>query len=166
MNFEEQGFQQRNLASAFDKSGPGELFSGTLGSKSVTLANVPYIDFSQIKNYNYSATYGLTGSYQPITIVLNDGTIVYNFTNYIGLTQNELDSTSSNYQYLHSGKEIIFNRDIGQDFRVYYQYEPSYLRYRIIFRSNSPVKISPTVDAVTVKMKLHSSVLGENTKRV
>jgi len=167
INFFDSGFKQKNLASAYDSNGAGEFFEGTGGSKTITLQNIPYVDFNAIESTGgYSTSVGLTGTYQPLTIVLNDGTTVYNYTNYLGLTQNELSSTDSNYAFLQSGRQIIFNKDINQGFRVFYQYEPSYLRYRVVFRVNTPVKVSPFVDSLTVKTKLNASILGVNNKKV
>jgi hypothetical protein len=131
------------------------------------LSNHPYVDTNKVqRESSYSSTLGLVGGYQPIKVVLSDGTIAYNYTNYTGLRQNRLDPNSSNLAFLHSGKQIIFNKEIDKSFRVYYQYEPSYLRYRIIFRVNDKIKVSPFVDSLIVKMKMNASVLGMNSKKV
>lgn len=165
--FSEYGFKDKSLASAYDDNGAGELFSGTGASNHVALKNHPYVDYKTIESDStYSEVYGLISSYQPISIVLADGTIAYNYTNYKGLVQNVLSSDSSMLAFVHSGTNLIFNKQINQSFRVYYQYEPSYLRYRIIYRVNTEDRTSPIVDSVTIKSKMGSSILGLNNKKV
>jgi hypothetical protein len=167
VNFEKQGFRQKNLASAYDSNGAGELFQRTGNSRSINLAYHPYVDTNKIsEETTYSSELGLVGSYQPIKVVLSDGTIAYNYTNYVGLQQNDMSADDPQLAFLHSGKEIIFNKEINQEFRVYYQYEPSYLRYRVIFRINDKIKVSPFVDSLVVKMKMNASILGMNDKKV
>ncbi len=165
--FSDYGFKDKSLASAFDDNGAGELFSGSGVSNSITLRNYPYVDYQRIElEGTYSQTTGLVSDYQPISIVLSDGTIVHNYTNYNGLIQNELRADDVNYAFVHSNANIVFNKAINQPFRVYYQYEPSYLRYRIIFRVNVAERTSPQVDSITIKTKMGSSILGLNNKRV
>ena len=165
--FADHGFSERSLASAYDDNGVGELFSNTGQSNQVTLGNYPYVNYQEIEtNGNYNTSFGLTGTYQPISITLSDGTIAYNYTNYTGLIQNKLTPDDSKLAFVHSGKSIVFNKNINQSFRIYYQYEPSYLRYRIIFRVNTSDRTSPVVNSLTTKVKMGSSVLGLNNKKV
>jgi hypothetical protein len=166
VNFADYGLESKHITSAFDDNGAGEVFSGTGSSLSVTLANYPYVDFVSIQNNTaYSDTFGLTGLYQPIKVALADGTIAVNYTNYQGLRHRDLASVEK-LSFMHSGNSIIFNKAVDQEFRVFYQYEPSYLRYRVIFRVNYPTRLSPQVDSVTVKSKMNASILGLNEKKV
>ena len=167
VNFGDNGFQQKNIASSYDDNGAGELFHRTGNSNTVTLKNSSYVDFVKLeKESSYSPSFGLIGSYQPIKVLLADGTVAYNYTNYTGIRQNVLSPSDDKLSFIHSGKKLVFNKQIDQDFRVYYQYEPSYIRYRVIFRVNAKATISPFVNSLTIKMKLNSSVLGMNNKKV
>jgi len=155
INFTDRGFGQSVLASAYDEQGAGETFNMTPADKVITLSRNPYIDYSQATQFgSYSAEFGFQGSYQPITIVLEDGTVALNQTNYIGVNQNNLNVFNDTHTaYIHSGTNIIFNRDISQKFTVYYQYLPSNLRYRIVMRVNDTTHISPTINTVQIKSK-------------
>lgn len=154
INFAKKGFDQTMVASAYDDSGAGETFSGTGGGQIILLNHDPYISYELInQGSTYSSTYGLMG-YQPITIVMADGTTALNQTNYVGLSQNNLSTyDGSTYAYLHSGKNIIFNKPIDTSFTVYYQYLPSNLRLRVILRVNDINYVTPVVNSVQLKTK-------------
>ncbi len=155
ISFADKGFDNTSLASAFDSEGAGQTFNSTANGRTVTLDHQPYIDHDQILDTNaYSATLGFTGSYQPITIIMEDGTVALNQTNYNGLTQNNLsDFGSDTYAYLQSGNIITFNQEIAQRFTVYYQYLPNNLKIRIIMRVNDPIYVTPKVEYVNIKTK-------------
>lgn len=159
VNFEDMGFGQSNLASAHDAHGAGETFTGTSNDRVVSLSYNPYIDYEQvIENGQYGSS-GFTGTYQPIVVQLADGTVAINQTNYSGFVQNSLADLidSSTIYYIHSGKNLIFNKAFDQSFTVYYQYLPSNLRFRVVMRVNDPLFITPIVDSVQVKAKLRKA---------
>lgn len=155
VNFKDRGFGQSSLASAYDDNGAGETFSSTYNNQIITLQNEPFVSYTNVnESGGYSATLGFTGSYQPITIVLSDGSVALNQTNYFGLSQNNLSTFSETQTaYIHSGKNIIFNKPITEPFTVYYQYLPSNLRLRIVLRVNDINYVSPIVNSVQVKTK-------------
>jgi hypothetical protein len=155
LNFEQRGLDQKLLASAFDDNGAGETFYGTYNNQIITLNNDPYINYDSIFKYgSYSTTLGFNSTYQPITIIMNDGTVALNQTNYNGGTQNSLSSfDETKTVYIHSGKNIAFNKPITEKFTVFYQYLPSNIRFRVIMRVNDINYVSPTVNSVQIKTK-------------
>jgi hypothetical protein len=155
IDFNQVGSSQTSLSTAYDDNGSGQTFSSTNGERVIALANEPFVNYDQVEqNGGYSSQLGFTGTYQPVTIILSDGTIALNQTNYNGGSQNNLSSfATEDTVFLHSGKNIIFNKAIDQEFTVYYQYLPSNLRFRTILRVNIDDFISPTVDFVQVKTK-------------
>lgn len=155
VNFEDQGFSQSTLASAFDNNGAGQTFYGTTQDRSVALSYEPFIDYDQVEQYGSYGTSGFTGTYQPITIQMADGTIAKNQTNYRGFTQNSLAdyADSDDVYYIHSGKNVIFNKEITDRFTIYYQYLPSNLRFKVVLRVNDVAFVTPNVDLVQVKSK-------------
>lgn len=159
INLVDKGFYQTTLASAFDRNGSGESFSFTPPDRVITLSQQPFIDYDKVnQSGSYSLQYGFQGSYQPITVQLEDGTIALNQTNYLGTSQNNLNSFDESYTaYIQSGNNVIFNRDITQKFTVYYQYLPSNLKFRIIMRVNDMTHISPLVSTLQIKTKVKKS---------
>jgi len=155
VNFEKQGFSQSILASAYDQNGAGESFIGTTQDRLVSLSYDPYVDYDQVEQYGAYGPNGFTGTYQPIVIQMADGTIAKNQTNYKGFLQNSLEdyTDSTSIHYIHSGKNIIFNKVITQRFTVYYQYLPSNLRFKIVLRVNDLAFVTPSVDSIQVKSK-------------
>lgn len=155
VNFIERGFEQTNLASAFDSNGAGQTFVSTFNGRSISLANEPYIDYDSVESLgSYSETLGFIGTYQPITIVMENGTLALNQTNYNGITQNNLsDIPDTTVAYVHSGRNITFNKSLNERFTVYYQYLPSNLKTRIVMRVNDVNYISPQVNSIQIKTK-------------
>lgn len=155
INFLDRGVGQTILATAYDDSGAGETFNNTLNNQVITLKNEPYVDYDSVYlNGSYSSTLGFQGSYQPITIIMSDGSIALNQTNYKGITQNNLSSfDETKTAFIHSGKNIVFNKPISTKFTVFYQYLPSNLRFRIVMRVNDSNYVSPSVNSVQVKTK-------------
>jgi hypothetical protein len=155
VNFEKQGFSQSILASAYDQNGAGESFIGTTQDRLVSLSYDPYVDYDQVEQYGVYGSSGFTGTYQPIVIQMADGTIATNQTNYKGFLQNSLEeyADSTAVHYIHSGKNIIFNKVITERFTVYYQYLPSNLRFKIVLRVNDLAFVTPNVDLIQVKSK-------------
>lgn len=156
INLVERGFEQSVLASAHDDVGSGETFNMSGPDRVISLSREPYIDYNLINQFgSYSNTLGFQGNYQPLSIIMSDGTVALNQTNYTGGAQNNLamfDSTKT--AYIHSGKNVIFNKDITEEFTVYYQYLPSNLRFRVIMRINDPIHASPSVNTVQLKTKV------------
>lgn len=155
INFEAKGVDTTNLASAYDENGAGQTFFGTYNGRTIGLNYEPYVNADQIETFgSYSTTLGFTGTYQPITIVMSDGTIALNQTNYKGLIQNSLtDFGEDQTAYIHSGRNIVFNRNVDERFTVYYQYLPSNLKARIVLRVNDENYVSPQVDSIQIKTK-------------
>jgi len=138
------------LISAYDNDGAGEGFVDSNNQLVISLAHNPFIDYQQVATATYNTTTGLNG-YAPITIRFSDGTTAYNLTNYKSGTQTDLDSSNSSVQYIQSGNSIRFNKVVASDFRAYYQYQPSDLRVRIVFRNNYDQFVSPYVDYYQIK---------------
>lgn len=159
VRFADKGFDQNILASAFDDLGGGETYFATGNGNVVTLRHSPYINYDLVQSQgSYSTSLGFTGLYQPITIIMSDGTLANNFTNYKGITQvNLADVPSSTIGYIHSGNNIVFNQPITQQFTVYYQYLPNNLRYRVILRCNNIDYVSPILNTLQVKAKTRKS---------
>ena len=139
VDFTAFGFGDLPLLSASDHSGAGEGFSATVGNNTVQLSNIPFIDVAQLS----------TGVYQPITIILADGTVVTNLTNYITGVQPAFPTTG--YYFIQSNNTLLFNRSITQPFRVYYQFLQNNVRFRVVLRSNSVNLVSPIVNLVQIK---------------
>jgi len=155
VNFEDLGFGQSLLASAFDDYGAGETFTSTYNNQIIDLKNDPFVDYTKIEEFgSYSSQYGFQGTYQPITIIMNDGSVALNQTNYKGLIQNSLsDFSETQTAFVHSGRSIAFNKPISEKFTVFYQYLPNNLRFRIILRVNDNTYVSPSVNYVQLKTK-------------
>lgn len=155
VNFEDSGFSQSTLASAYDEYGAGQTFFGTMQDRLVTLAYDPYVDYDQVNAFGSYGANGFTGTYQPITIQLEDGSIAINQTNYKGVVQNSLKDYADNslVHFIHSGNSLIFNKVLTQRFTVYYQYLPSNLRFKIVLRVNDTAFVTPNVDFIQVKSK-------------
>lgn len=154
-NFKDKGFDDQILASAFDETGGGQTFSSTGDSNIIKLNYPPFINYDSIaSNGSYSEDLGFVGVYQPITVILKDGSLATNFTNYKGITQTSLiDVDSDVVGYLHSGDKLIFNQPISERFTVYYQYLPSDLRFRVVMRCNSIDYVSPILTTLQLKAK-------------
>lgn len=163
VNFDDRGFGHASIATAYDDNGPGETFLGTQNNMGIQLSNDPYINYALAEAQGSYASYlqvpyppvlGFLGTYQPITIIMQDGTVAMNQTNYIGRTQNNLQLfNESKTAYIQSGRNIVFNRVIDERFTVYYQYLPSNLKLRTVLRVNDFSYVSPQVNLVQLKSK-------------
>lgn len=140
------------LVSSFDADGAGEGYDDSANQLVVTLKHSPYIDYVQVDSATYNSTTGLSG-YSPIVVRFEDGTVAYNLTNYKDGTQSVLDSSSANYQFIHSGKTLMFNKIVSSPFRVFYQFQPSDVRVRVVLRCNSRDYATPRVDYYQIKAK-------------
>jgi len=141
------------LTTAFDDDGAGEGYSYSRNPLRVKLLNTPYVDYSEVDKSTYTSTLGLA-PYQPIVVSFSDGTNAINLTNYINGDQPELDPYSQSYSYIHRGKELVFNKSVIKDFRVYYKYLANNTRVRVILRSHSLDTFStPRIDYYQIKAK-------------
>lgn len=141
VSFSPYGFDELPLVSAFDSSGAGERYIATEDRNTVTLNNYPYIDPVESKSVLYT----------PITVVVDDGTVPINLTDY--RTRKSVSLPADDYYYIHSGNTLMFNQAITQPFRVYYQYLQNNVRFRVVLRCNVRDFVSPRVDYVHVKAK-------------
>jgi hypothetical protein len=158
INFAAYGFDQISTSPVYDSSGSGQTFTGTNSDKTVALTYEPYIDYDQVNLTGSYGTTGFGGSYQPISIVMEDGTLALNYTNYLGGAQKSLSDISTNtIAYIQSGKNIVFNQELSRKFTIFYQYLPSNVRYRIVMRVNDTSFVSPVVDSIQVKTKIRKS---------
>lgn len=152
INFEDRGFNEVPLINVFSSDSAGESFTGTNGSTTVTLSYYPYVDEEQIQSNIASGQ--SVGPYEPVVVVLADGTIAGNITSYTKATQEQLNTNdSATLTYIHRGNLLIFNKPISQAFKVYYQYLKNNVRLRIVLRANAKQFVAPKVDFVQVKAK-------------
>ena len=107
----------------------------------------------QVNASKYTTNLGMV-PYQPITVILNNGTNAINITNYSSGQQANLGSFVSGYYYIQSGNTIMFNVPITSSIKVYYQYLISNVRVRVVERVNNITFASPTVSSFNVKAKL------------
>src|SRR5210317_2195277 len=99
--------------------GNGERFTGTGADAVVTLSYSPYINSSYMQYANYSSSIGTKFSgpatgYSPVKVVLDDGTIATNMTNYSSKSIGSAFPNSSEVFFIQSGKKLIFNIEINQ----------------------------------------------------
>lgn len=147
------------LASAYDEDGAGEGFDDSGGQLVIDLAHNPFVDAARVASATYDATTGLDG-YSPIVLQFDDGTIAYNLTNYKGGTQTALDSSSDDYQFIHTGNTLMFNKLVSKPFKVFYQFQPSDVRVRVVLRSNYDSYVTPSVDFFQLKAKTKKADVG------
>lgn len=152
VNFENAGYSIAPLVSSFDANGAGEGFTGTAGQLILDLLYEPYIDYNQVSTSTYSSTAGLT-PYNPIIVIFNDGTFATNLTNYKEGGIQTLLNAGSDPSFIHNGTSLMFNKPLDAGFRVYYQYLPNNLRFRVVLRANASEYVSPKVDFVQIKAK-------------
>jgi hypothetical protein len=140
-------------------NGLGEPFSRTSSSASITLSEVPYLNRSFVSSARYDKYYGTLFSgvgygYSPVRVKLNDGTYAVNVTNYTPKAQQVEFQNGSSTQFIHNGKNIVFNKVIDNGFTVEYEYIPHNLRFRLVMRKNIPgISIPAKADSVILKMK-------------
>jgi len=141
--------------------GNGERFTGTGADAVVTLSYSPYINSSYMQYANYSSSVGTKFSgpatgYSPVKVVLDDGTIATNMTNYSSKSIGSAFPNSSGVFFIQSGKKLIFNIEINQGFYVEYEYSSNDTRFRLIVRKNVNENIPFGIDSVLVKAKVNS----------
>lgn len=155
---------QINTIGATDGNSAGEYFQSTNPGNSIRLSNDPYVDEKKLQSSTYSITNGTIATlnysgYSPISIKLANGTYAINLTNYIkGSTQKANFYNSNEILFFQNGKDIIFNTQVNQPFRVMYNYLNNSLRFRLIVRNNyNNYFSSGSVDSVVIKMKTKNS---------
>jgi len=152
-----------SLKSYSSEVGPGENFLATDLNATIKLSYVPYVDTKSFSSIVYNRTTGTSfvgdnTGYSPVRIIMSDGTVPINLTNYSSSKQKVSFYSTSETLFIQSGRNIVFNRPINQQFTVYYQYIPNDLRFRIIMRKNTIDSLnSISIDSVIVKMKTINS---------
>lgn len=141
VSFESDGYEIPPLIAAHDSTGAGERFLSTRDRNVVTLNNKPYIDPNMVDQ----------GTYQPIVVQFEDGSVAQNLTDYRNSTSVSLPAEG--YYFIQSGDTIMFNQPIRTPFRVYYSYLQNNVRFRVVLRCNAPDFVSPKVDFVHLKAK-------------
>ena len=141
----------------------GEYFVKTDSNNSVTIDQLPYIDYDQYSTASYSSGMGTINSlnnvsYSPIKVKFSDGSYAVNLTNYIkGNFEKTAFYETSEVLFYQNGKNIIFNKQILEPFNVIYNYINNKIRFKLIIRNNYNNLFSPgSVDNVIVKMKLNN----------
>ena len=145
----------------------GERFEKTETNNSVQLTHNPYVDGSKYVNAVYSSRNGTLAttnstlgnfdysSYSPVKVLLDDGTLAINLTNYIPRDlQVQSFYETDLLLFIHSGKTIIFNKPIDQPFRILYQYASDIFRYRIVMRNLDGTAENYSVNRLTFKFSL------------
>jgi hypothetical protein len=142
-----------------DNSGPGQSFSRNDSNRSITLEYTPYINESYLTDATYGSTVGTifrgagTG-YNPVKVLLSDGTYAINMTNYTNTQYSARFYDTNLTLFIQSGKNITFNKIINSNFKVFYEYVPYNLRFRLIMRKNVPNLDTPAkADSVLLKIK-------------
>lgn len=153
------GLLQESSKPAYGADGEGELFASTNMSNGVTIQNIPYINSEYTKTSVYSPSLGtiFTGtssSYNPVKVLLSDGSYAINLTNYSASSDSPSFPGTSGTFFIQNGKNLIFNKMISSPFRVLYSYLPNALRFRLVLRNNiSNLNYSVSADAVLIKCK-------------
>lgn len=161
IDFVKQNILVDNIKPYTTNGNGGQFFRKNDSSNSVILDRFPYVNGTLILNSVYSKDFGTVFSvgtgYSPIRIRLNDGSFAINLTNYTNSPEKVSFYSSEIVQFIHSGRNIVFDRKIDSPFTVFYDYSPDILRFRLIARRNIPFNNAPIkVDSVLLKMKTQS----------
>ncbi len=156
INFDSLGAPTPAVSPFISNDGVGESFTNSFGQLSLNLSKVPWVDMTKL-DPGLDEKFGITG-YQPITVRFSDGSIAFNFTNYIDGDHLPLDSNSDDHQFVQNGTILLFNKPITNSARIYYHYTPCNVRLRVILRCNYQTFISPKVDFVQLKAKTRKPV--------
>ena len=142
-----------------NNSGPGQQFTKTDSNRSINLEYIPYINETYLNNCTYGSTIGTTfrgagTGYSPVKILLSDGTYAVNMTNYTNTQYSATFYDTNLTLFIQNGKNITFNKVINSAFKVFYEYVPYNLRFRLIMRKNVPnLDIPAKADSVLLKIK-------------
>lgn len=145
----------------------GERFTRTGLNDSVELMHDPYVDNDKYLDAEYSSRRGTLAtsnstignfdysSYSPVKVILDDGTVGVNLTNYL-LDDFQVPSfyETDLLLFIHSGKTLIFNKEISQPFRVLYHHVADVFRYRVILRNVDNTVENYSVDRLIFKFSV------------
>jgi hypothetical protein len=159
IDFIKRNIYIESIKSYTSSDGPGERFLQTDRNSYVKLSYTPYINKLAASSAVYNSIGGTSfvgnfSGYSPVKIQLSDGSYAVNLTNYTTASQKVNFYNTNNTLFIHNGNGIVFNRNINTPFRVYYQYTPNDLRFRLILRKNFLDTNDPiSIDSVILKMK-------------
>lgn len=138
-------------------AGYGQKFNGTDFNSSIILEYNPYVNQDYLANARYISGFGTLFqdvNYSPIRIELSNGSIATNITNYSNIIEKVNFYNTDLILYMHSGKNIIFNKPINSPFTVDYEYSPYNLRFKLVMRkTTNSMPLASSADAVILKMK-------------
>lgn len=149
----------QSLTNYSSENSSGEMFGSTDINSSVKLSYSPYVDRDSYSRIIYNKSTGTTfvsnnAGYSPVTVILSDGTVAINLTNYSLSSEKVSFYSTEETLFIQSGRNLVFNRPINQPFTVYYQYIPNNLRFRLVIRKNIIDSSDPiSVDSIIIKMK-------------
>lgn len=159
IDFIKRNIYIESIKSYTSSDGPGERFIQTDRNSYIKLSYAPYINKLAASQAVYNSIGGTSfignfSGYSPVKIQLSDGSYAVNLTNYTTGSQSVKFYNTNNTLFIHNGNGIVFNRNINTPFRVYYQYTPNDLRFRLILRKNFLDTNDPiSIDSVILKMK-------------
>lgn len=155
------------LVSASTNEFNGEIFAKSEFGNRVELRNNPHIDYGKFANASYSAINGTIttsnssfgnfdySSYSPVKIILDDGTVALNITNYLlDSAQRESFYDTELLLFIHTGQSILFNKSVAIPFRVLYHYTADSFRYRIVLRNLNNTIENYSVDRLMFKFSI------------
>lgn len=147
----------------------GERFEKTDFGNRIQLSKNPHVDYGKFANARYSSINGTIttsnssfgnfdySSYSPVKVVLDDGTVALNLTNYIvDNSQKESFYNTELLLFMHNGQSIMFNKPINQPFRVLYHHIADIFRYRVILRNLNNTTENYSVDRLLFKFSIDS----------
>ena len=145
----------------YGSHGSGERFSSSGSNGVITLSKTPYVNSSYQQYATYTTSIGTKFSgpatgYSPVKIVLDDGTVATNMTNYSSKSIGSSFPNSGGVFFIQNGKRIIFSNPVNQGFTVNYEYSSSDTRFRLIVRRNVREDIPAAIDSVIIKSKVNS----------
>lgn len=148
-----------------DSDGFGQKFTGPFYSRTIILDYAPYVRPSSLISRTYSQTYGTVfsqglygNSYKPVTIIFEDGMYAVDITNYTDTAQRVSFFASTSPLFMVNGNQIVFDRQINQNFIVDYEYIPYNLRFRFVLRKNlKNIDSLASIDSLLIKAKTSSS---------
>jgi len=154
----------------------GEIFEKTDFGNRVQLLHNPHVDYGKFANARYSPINGTIttsnssfgnfdySSYSPVKVVLDDGSVAINLTNYI------LDSSKKESFYktdlllfTHNGQSLLFNKSIDLPFRVLYHHIAEIFRYRVVLRNLDSSLSNYSIDRLLFKFSIESQDSIANT---
>jgi hypothetical protein len=164
------------LVAASTNGSNGERFEKTDIGNRVQLSKNPHVDYGKFANAKYSLINGTIttsnssfgnfdySSYSPVKVILDDGTVALNLTNYIvDNSQKESFYNTELLLFLHNGQSILFNKPINKPFKVLYHHIADIFRYRIILRNLNNTTENYSVDRLLFKFSIDSQDSIMNT---